>query len=80
MFRKKKEKKVGAAEKDQVGYCPFEGLGRDRGFLCRDMALCVVTWFLGYRQLLGCDKGFPGRDRVVFFWFSVATGVLPVSR
>ena len=28
--------------------------------LCRDMVLCVVTWFSGCRWLLGRDKGFPG--------------------
>ena len=26
------------------------------------------------------DRGFPGRDGVVFFWFSVTTGVLLVLR
>ena len=49
-------------------------LGRDKGFpvaiellvLCRDMVLCVAIWFLGYKRLLGSDRGFPGRDKVFF--------------
>ena len=65
----------------QRGYYPFLGLGRNRGFLCRHGAfwLCVATWFLGCRPLLGRDKGFPGRDRVVFLWLPVVTGVMSVS-
>ena len=50
------------------------------GSLCRDMVLCVATWFLGYKRLLVRDRGFTSSDRVVFFWFSVTTGVLPMSR
>ena len=42
-------------------------LGRDRAFgLCCDMVLYVATWFSGYRWLLARDRGFRGRDRVVF--------------
>ena len=49
------------------------------GSLCRDMVLCVATWFLGCRLLLGCNRGFLVRDRVVFIWFSIATGVFLVT-
>ena len=48
--------------------------------LCHDMVLYVATWFLGRRRLLGGDKDFPGRDKVAFFWFSVAIRVLPMLR
>ena len=50
-------------------YFTLACLGRDRGFLCRDIVLYVATWFSGCRQLLGRDRGFPGRDRVVFLLF-----------
>ena len=56
--------RAGGAEKAQKGYCTLEGLGHDRVFW-----LCVVTWFLGCRRLLGRDKGFPSLDRVVFLLF-----------
>ena len=32
------------------------------------------------QAVAGSRQGFLGRDRVVSFWFSVTTGVLPVSR
>ena len=59
----------------QRDYYLLVGLGRDKGFLYLNKAflICVATWFPGCRQLLGNDKGFPGRDRVVFIWFSVTT-------
>ena len=46
VFRKEK-KKIGGVEKAQSSYWPFAGLGRDRGFLCRDRVFlrCVATWF-----------------------------------
>ena len=37
--------------------------------LCHNMVLCVATWFLGCRGLLGRDRGFPCCDRVVFIMF-----------
>ena len=37
--------------------------------LCRDIVLYVATWFSGCRRLLGRDRGFPGRNRVVFLMF-----------
>ena len=37
----RKKKGVGSTEKAQRGYCPFLGLGRDRGFLCRDRAFWI---------------------------------------
>ena len=37
--------------------------------LFRDMVLCVATWFSVCRRLLGHDRGFPSRDRVVFLLF-----------
>ena len=71
----------------QAGYCQFSALGRDRGFsvatelfgsvsqlgpLCCNMVLRL-------QASLGLDRRFPGHDRVVFYWFSVATRVLPMS-
>ena len=48
----KEKKKVGDTEMAQRGYCPFSGLGLNRGFLCRDKAfwLCVATWFFMSRH------------------------------
>ena len=40
------------------------------------MVLCVATWFFGYKRLLGCDKGFPGCDNVVFLLFFYRDNVL----
>ena len=37
--------------------------------LCCDLVLCVATWFLGCRRLLGHDRGFPSHNRVVFLLF-----------
>ena len=34
--------------------------------LCRDSGFCVVKGFSMGRVFLGCDRGFPGRDSVVF--------------
>ena len=50
------------------GYCTLAGFGCDKDFLYRDRAfwLYVATWFIDCMQLLGCDKGFPGCNRVVF--------------
>ena len=44
--------------------------------LCRDMILYVATWFPGCRQLLGGDRGFPSRDKVVFLLFLCCDNVL----
>ena len=77
MFRKKK-KRVGDAGKGVKRLLPVGRFGSRQRFslsrlsllvLCRDMVLCVVTWFLGYRRLLGRDRGFPGHDRVVLLLF-----------
>ena len=37
--------------------------------LCRDIVLYVATWFSGCKRLLGRDRGFPDRNRVVFLMF-----------
>ena len=71
VFRKKKKKKeVGSAEKGQKGYCPFLGLGHDKGFLCCDRAfwLYVATWSSMSRH---------GSQAVGGDW--VATGVFLVA-
>ena len=34
--------------------------------LCRDIVLYVATWFSVCRCCRGHDKGFPGRDNVIF--------------
>ena len=68
--------------KGAEGLLPILGFRLRQSFLalCLDMVLYVAKGFSGCSQLLGRDRSFPGRDRVVFFGISIARRVLPVSR
>ena len=84
-----RKKKGWKCRKDPKRLLPIFGFGsRQRFSLSRQiflalfhyMVLCVTIWFPSCTWLLVRDSGFPNRDIVVFFWFSIATGVLPMSR
>ena len=64
-------------ENGQKGYCPLASLGRDRGFLCRDIASGSVSRHGSLcrdavpklQAVARSRQGFPGHDRVVFLSF-----------